>query len=112
MPDYAWPDAEHRKLIGKRIPRVDSPSKVSGRAVYTYDVHRPNMLFGSVVRCPYAHAKIVSIDTTAAQKMPGVKAIHVVQQPGATIYWAGDDVVAIAALDEPTAEDAARLVKV
>src|SRR6266550_3659757 len=110
--NYAWPDAEHRTLIGKRVPRVDGPAKVSGQAKYTYDVHRSGMLYGKVVRCPYAHARIVSIDTAAAEKAPGVKAIHVVQQPGTTIHWAGDDVVAIAAIDELAAEDASRLVKV
>ena len=57
MPEYAWPDAEHRTLIGKRTTRVDSPVKVSGQAKYTYDVHRPGMLYGKVLRCPYAHAK-------------------------------------------------------
>src|SRR2546427_427035 len=112
MPDYGWPDAEHRTLIGKRVARVDSPAKVSGRAKYTYDVHRPGMLYGKVIRCPCAHAKIVSIDTSAAEKMAGVKAIHIIQQPGSIIYWAGDDVVAIAAVDELTAEDAARCVEV
>src|SRR5262249_55559286 len=111
-PDYAWPDAEHCSLIGKRIPRVDSPAKVTGRAKYTYDVHRPGMLYGKVVRCPYALAKILSIDTRAAEKMSGVKAVHIVQQPGQTVFWAGDDIVAIAAVDELIAEDAARLVKV
>src|SRR5205823_3865530 len=79
MPDYAWPDAEHRTLIGKRITRVDSPAKVSGQAKYTYDVHRPGMLYGKVLRCPYPHAKVVSVDTSAAEKMPGVKAVHIVQ---------------------------------
>ena len=69
MPDYSWPDAEHRTLIGKRISRVDSPVKVSGRAKYTYDYHGANMLFGKVVRSPYAKAKIVSIDTSAAEKI-------------------------------------------
>src|SRR5438128_8767744 len=83
MPDYAWPDAEHRTLIGKRITRVDSPAKVSGQAKYTYDVHRPGMLYGKVLRCPYPHAKVVSVDTSAAEKMPGVKAVHIVQGPGA-----------------------------
>jgi xanthine dehydrogenase YagR molybdenum-binding subunit len=112
MPDYAWPDAEHRNLIGKRVTRVDSPVKVSGRAKYTYDVHRPGMLYGKVVRCPYAQARVVSIDTSAAEKIPGVKAVHIVQGPGSRIHWAGDEIVAIAAIDEPTAEDAARAVKV
>src|SRR5438477_6828834 len=112
MPDYAWPDAQHRTLIGTRVTRVDSPAKVSGQAKYTYDVHRPGMLYGKVLRCPYAHAKVVSIDTSAAEKMPGVKAVHIVQGPGSNIHWEGDDIVAVAAVDEPTAEDAVRAIKV
>ena len=112
MPDYAWPDAEHRSLIGKRTTRVDSPVKVSGQAKYTFDVHRPGMLYGKVLRSPYAHAKVVSIDTSAAEKIPGVKAVHIVQGPGANIHWAGDEIVVVAAVDEPTAEDAIRAIKV
>ncbi len=46
MPDYAWPDAQHRTLIGARITRVDARAKVSGQANYTYDVHRTGMLYG------------------------------------------------------------------
>jgi len=112
MPDYSWPDADHRTLIGKRISRVDSLVKVSGRAKYTYDYHGANMLFGKVLRSPYAKAKIVSIDTSAAEKLPGVKAIEIIQKPGSTVPWAGDEIVAVAAADEPTAEDAVRLIKV
>jgi xanthine dehydrogenase YagR molybdenum-binding subunit len=112
MPDYSWPDADHRTLIGKRISRVDSPIKVSGRAKYTYDYHGANMLFGKVLRSPYAKAKIVSIDTSAAEKLPGVKAIEIIQKPGSTVPWAGDEIVAVAAADESTAEDAVRLIKV
>jgi xanthine dehydrogenase YagR molybdenum-binding subunit len=112
MPEYQWPDAEHRTLIGKRISRLDSPDKVSGQARYTYDIKRPEMLFGKMLRSPYAHCKVVSIDTSAAEKMPGVKAIEIVQKPGSTIHWAGDEVVAVAAVDEPTAEDAVRAIQV
>ncbi len=112
QPDYNWPAPEKRSLIGKRISRVDGPDKVSGRAKYTYDVHRPGMLFGKVVRCPYPHAKVVSVDTSAAEKIPGVKAVHIVQDAGSEIHWAGDDVVVVAAVDEPTAADGARAVKV
>jgi xanthine dehydrogenase YagR molybdenum-binding subunit len=112
MPDYQWPDAEHRTLIGKRISRVDSPDKVSGRARYTYDVKRPEMLFGKMLRAPYAHCKVVSVDVSAAEKIPGVKAIEIVQGPGSTIHWGGDEVVAVAAIDEPTAEDAIRAIQV
>jgi len=112
MADYQWPDPEHRTLIGQRVSRVDSPDKVAGRARYTYDVKRPGMLFGKMVRSPYAHAKVVSIDISAAEKMPGVKAIEIVQKQGSTVHWAGDEVVAVAAVDEATAEDAARAIKV
>ena len=110
--DYNWPAPEKRTLIGKRISRVDGPDKVSGRAKYTYDVHRPGMLYGKVVRCPYAHAKVVSVDTSAAEKLPGVQGVHVIQGPGSEIHWAGDDIVVVAAVDEPTAADGARAVRV
>ena len=110
MPDYGWPKAEDRTLIGKRITRVDAPLKVSGQAKYTYDTHRPGMLYGKIVRSPYPKSKIVSIDTSAAEKMPGVKAVHIIQKVGSTIHWAGDEVVAVAAVDERVAEDAARAV--
>ncbi|MGB8131744.1 MAG: xanthine dehydrogenase family protein molybdopterin-binding subunit [Candidatus Angelobacter sp.] len=109
---YGWPAADQRTLIGKRISRVDGPEKVSGRAKYTYDVHRPAMLYGKVVRSPHAHAKVVSVDTSAAEKMPGVKGVYIIQDKGSEIHWAGDDVVVVAAVDEPTAADAARTIKV
>ncbi len=112
MADYKWPEASKRSLIGKRISRLDGPDKVTGRAKYTYDMKRPGMLYGKIVRSPYAHAKIVSIDTSAAEKMPGVKAVKIVQEPGKEIFWAGDEIVAIAATEECLAEDAARAVKV
>ena len=109
---YDWPAAGRRTLIGKRVSRVDGPEKSSGRAKYTYDVHRPGMLYGKVVRSPHAHAKVSSVDTAAAEKMPGVVAVHVIQGPGSEIHWAGDDIVIVAAVDEPSAADAARAVKV
>src|SRR5690349_20283828 len=112
MPDYQWPDAAQRSMIGKRVTRVDSPLKVSGRAKYTYDYHGKDQLYGKVLRSPYARARIVSIDTSAAEKMPGVKAVEIIQKPGATVQWAGDEVVAVAAVDEATAEDAVRAIRV
>ncbi len=112
MPDYSWPTAENRTLIGKRISRVDSPDKVSGRAKYSYDVHPAGMLYGKIVRSPHAKAKIVSIDTTAAEKMPGVKAVHIIQKAGSSVQWAGAEIVAIAAVDEGIAADAARAVQI
>ena len=112
MSEYQWPDPATRPLLGKRISRVDGPVKVSGRAKYTYDYNPGGLLAGKILRCPYAHARITSIDTSAAEKMPGVKAVKIVQQAGTEIFWAGDEVVGVAAVDEPTAEDAIRAVKV
>ncbi|MEK6284184.1 MAG: xanthine dehydrogenase family protein molybdopterin-binding subunit [Acidobacteriota bacterium] len=112
MAEYKWPDADKRTFIGKRISRIDGAQKVSGRAKYSMDINRPGMLFGKIVRSPHAHAKVKSIDTSAAERMPGVKAIHVVSDVGTELYWAGASVVALAAVDEPTAEDAMRAVKI
>jgi xanthine dehydrogenase YagR molybdenum-binding subunit len=109
---YDWPPAGDRHLIGKSISRIDGPAKSSGRAKYSYDMNLPGMLFGKSVLCPYAHAKIKSIDTSEAEKMPGVKAIVIVQKPGAEIKWAGDEIVELAAVSEEVAEEAADKVKV
>src|SRR6266700_3661994 len=112
MPEYKWPEAEKRSLIGKRISRIDGPFKVSGRAKYAYDIKRPGVLYAKMLRSPHAHAKIVSIDISAAEKMPGVKAVRIIQNVGKEIKWAGDDIVGVAAVDESTAEDAVRAIKV
>jgi xanthine dehydrogenase YagR molybdenum-binding subunit len=112
MSQYSWPDPATRPLLGKKIDRVDGPSKSSGRAQYTYDYYPQGLLAGKILRCPYAHAKVVSIDTGVAEKMPGVKAVEVIQGPGMEIFWAGDEVVGVAAVDEGIAEDALRAIKV
>jgi xanthine dehydrogenase YagR molybdenum-binding subunit len=109
---YDWPEAGHRELIGKSIDRIDGPEKVSGRAKYTYDTNPPGRLIAKLCTCPYAHAKVTSIDISAAQKLPGVKAVLVVQGPGSEIQWAGDEVAVVAAVTEEIAEDAVRLIKV
>ncbi len=112
MAEYKWPEEGKRTHIGKRIKRIDGPDKVSGRAKYAYDINRPGMLFGKIVRSPYAHAKVVSIDLSVAEKMPGVKAVKIIQGPGTEIQWAGDEIAAVVAETEGQAEDAARAVKV
>jgi xanthine dehydrogenase YagR molybdenum-binding subunit len=108
MAEYKWPEVGKRTHIGKRIKRLDGPDKVSGKAKYTFDINRPGMLFGKMLRSPYAHAKIVSIDLSAAEKMPGVKAVKIVNGPGTEIQYAGFDIVAVAAETEGQAEDAVR----
>jgi xanthine dehydrogenase YagR molybdenum-binding subunit len=109
---YDWPGAGERKLIGKRISRIDGPAKSSGEAKYTYDINRPGMLFAKIYRSPYAHAKITALDTSAAEKLPGVKAVYVIQGVGKEIQWAGDEIVAVAATSEEIAQDAVRMIKV
>jgi xanthine dehydrogenase YagR molybdenum-binding subunit len=112
MADYKWPPAEKRTLIGKRISRIDGPWKSSGRIKYTYDVKRDGMLQGKMVYSSQAHAKITAIDTSEAEKMPGVKAVHIMSPVGLEVQWEGQEIVAIAAETEDQARDAGRKVKI
>jgi xanthine dehydrogenase YagR molybdenum-binding subunit len=109
-PEYAWPAKP--KLLSTVVKRIDGPDKVTGRARYTYDINRPGMIYGRMVRSPYPHAKIVSIDLAAAEKAPGVRAVLAWKEPGAEVVYQGDPVAAVAADTEDRARDAARLVRV
>jgi xanthine dehydrogenase YagR molybdenum-binding subunit len=107
---YSWP--EKPTLLSTPVKRLDGPDKVSGRARYTYDINRPGMIFGKIVRSPYPHAKITSIDLAAAEKAPGVRAVLAYRNAGDEVYYQGDPVAAVAADTEERARDAARLVRV
>ena len=113
-PKYAW--LPKQGVIGTSVKRLDGPEKVTGRAKYTFDITRPGMLYGRIVRSPHPHARIVSVDLSAAQKSPGVKAAIVWRDPANaqrnTVMFQGDEVAAVAADTEEHAIDAARLVKV
>jgi xanthine dehydrogenase YagR molybdenum-binding subunit len=109
---YEWPAAGERSLIGKRVARVDGPAKASGHAKYTYDINPPGLLVSKIYRSPYAHAKITAIDTSEAEKLPGVKSVRVVLGVGKETNWVGDEIVALAAESEDIAEDAIRKIKV
>ncbi|MDF1668120.1 MAG: xanthine dehydrogenase family protein molybdopterin-binding subunit [Roseovarius sp.] len=63
------------KVIGQRVNRPDGIDKVTGKALFGADLTAPGMLTGRILRSPHAHARIVSIDTSAALAMPGVKAV-------------------------------------
>ncbi|HET9399332.1 MAG TPA: molybdopterin cofactor-binding domain-containing protein, partial [Candidatus Acidoferrales bacterium] len=112
MADFHWPPADKRQLLGKRISRLDGPWKATGTATYTYDVHREGMLFGRMALSPHAHAKIVSIDTSAAEKMPGVKAVDIIVDPGKEVLWAGQEIVSLAAETDDQARDAVRAIHI
>jgi xanthine dehydrogenase YagR molybdenum-binding subunit len=107
---YKWP--EKPVLIGTSVKRLDGPDKVTGRAKYSYDINRPGMLWGKIVRSPIAHGRIVSIDLTEALKAPGVKAAIAWKDKDAEVMFQGDEVAAVAADTEERANDAARLVRV
>ena len=62
-------------VIGKDVPRTDAQPKVTGASQYVADLHMPGMLYAAVLRSPHANARILSIDTSAARAMPGVKAV-------------------------------------
>jgi xanthine dehydrogenase YagR molybdenum-binding subunit len=122
------PPNSELKVIGTRVPRYDGPLKVSGAAKYPSDIHLPGMLYGRLVNSTVPHAKIVRIDTTAAEKHPGVRALHVLQnvlgqaeledksKEIASRYpivrYAGQPIAAVAATTPAAALEAARLVKV
>ena len=63
------------KVVGRRLPRPDGRAKVTGAASYGADIWVPGMLHAQILRSPHAHARIVSIDTSAAEALPGVKAV-------------------------------------
>ena len=113
-PRFHWPAKP--AVIGTHVKRLDGPDKVTGRAKYTFDVNRPGMLYGRIVRSPHPHARIIAIDLTAARRAPGVKATLVWRDPAdagrAKVMFQGDEVAAVAADTEEHAIDAARLVKV
>src|SRR5436190_15627346 len=70
------------------------------------------MIYGKVVRSPYPHARVVSIDLSAAEKAPGVKAVVAWKEPGTVVMYQGDPIAGVAADTEERAKDAARLVRV
>ena len=117
-------------LIGKSVPRVDSRVRVTGDVKFAADLSFPRMLVGKVLRSPHAHARILDIDTSLAEKLPGVKAVVTGKDtPGEKwgvfpytrdmqmlqtdkVRYVGDEVAAVAAVDEETALEALSLIRV
>ncbi len=112
MPEYRWPDMSKRKVMGQRLSRLDGVEKSAGRAKYTSDLNKAGMLHAVLVTSPHAHAKVRAIDTSAAEKHPGVAAVRVIAPAGTEIQWAGWEVAMVAASTELAARDAAAKIKV
>ncbi len=108
-PAPAAKPADYR-YIGKLTSRVDGREVVTGRAKYTHDVKLLGMLIGKILRSPRAAAEIVSIDLAPALALPGV--VAAVKLAEGRVRYAGEQVAAVAAIDERTAEKALGLIKV
>jgi len=111
-PDYHWPPMGQRKVMGTRMNRLDGIAKSTGAAKYNSDIKPNGMLYGALLTSPHAHAKVKSVDISAAQKLPGVTAIRVIPKPGDEVQWAGSEIAFVAATTEEIATDAVRLIKV
>ncbi|NIR17752.1 MAG: 4-hydroxybenzoyl-CoA reductase, partial [Desulfobacterales bacterium] len=128
-------EVEEKELsvVGQSFPRIDSGVKVTGEARYAGDLKFHGMLYGKILRSPHAHAKILNIDTSKAKKLPGVKAVitgkdtlgvkygiwrlrpETMDEQGLAtdkVRYVGDEVAAVAAIDEDTAEEALEHIKV
>lgn len=117
-------------VVGQPTPKKDGPLKALGRAEYADDISMPGMLHGKLLRSPHPHARIVRIDTNRAAALPGVRAVVTGKDfPGVkygnlpqtrdylplaidTVRYIGEEVAAIAAIDEDTAEEALDLIEV
>lgn len=115
------------KHIGKSYDRKEAKEKVTGQAIYTHDLGLPGMLYAKCLHSPHARAKIVSIDTSKAKALPGVKAVIVGEDAPYKVglymidkrviaiseaRYQGEVVAAVAAVDEETAEKAVALIDV
>ena len=92
--------------------RYDAREKVTGKAIYTSDVFSEGQLEGVILRSPHAHTRIVSIDTTQAVALPGVKAIVDLLPDNRTVHYQGQEILALAAVDSRTAQHALQLIDV
>ena len=119
---------EKYSVIGKRVPRIDAKEKVLGQAKYAADYVLPDMLWCKVARSPFPHARILNIDTSRAERLPGVKAVITGKDFGGwtwgfmattrdepplameKVRYLHEAVAAVAATDEDIAEEQSGLI--
>lgn len=119
-----WPADATLAVVGQPAARLEGREKVTGRARYTYDVRLPRQLVARVLRSPHPHARIVRIDASKAEALPGVHAVLTVENApeipwygdsqvfSRVMHFVGDEVAAVAAESEEIADDALRLIDV
>src|SRR3989304_4240136 len=118
----------NRAIVGQSLPLVDGVEKGTGRGVYGVDVRAAGMLFARILRSPYAHARILRIDASAAEKIPGVHAVvtcndlpdrrvglalkdeYVLARD--KVRYIGEAVAAVAAVDLESADEALKAIRV
>src|SRR3990170_7780322 len=120
-------------VIGQRVPRADGPAKATGEARYSGDIDLPRLLVGKILHSPVPHARILHVDTTRAERLPGVRAVITGRDTKGVKYghltfkerfmdrhpleidkvrFVGDPLAAVAAVDSDIAEEALRLISV
>ncbi len=119
-----WAAGRAMTTVGQSSTRLEGFEKVTGRAQYSYDVRLPGQLYAGVLRSPHPHARIVRIDTSQAEALPGVHAVvssaNTPKIPwftdsfvfDTTLRYVGDEVAAVAAETDDIATDALRLIEV
>ncbi|MFN8544461.1 MAG: xanthine dehydrogenase family protein molybdopterin-binding subunit [Candidatus Binatia bacterium] len=120
------------RFVGRAVPRIEDPMLLTGRVEFIDNLHQPGMLHCAILRSPHAHARIVRVDTSAAEKLPGVAAVvtgadakrwtspapTVPEGWGAhclaveKVRFVGEPVAAVAATSRYVAEDALELIEV
>lgn len=121
---------EEYTVVGKRLPLKDAFEKVTGQALFTVDIVLPGMLHAKILRSPYAHARVLRVDTSRGERVPGVKAVLSknnaprVKVPATLagpkervvfdekVRYVGDEVAAVAAVSREAAEEALKLIRV
>lgn len=118
---YNWPASDEAKIIGKSPDRLDGIAKTTGAAKYTHDINLENQLIVRALGCPHAHCRVKSVDTSAAEKVPGVVCVHLLNAPKANddgevqapeIQTQGALIAAVAAETEAAAAEGVAKLKV
>ena len=118
---------EKDSLIGKSFPKIDAAERATGRAIYIHDLELPRMLHAAILRTDRVHARIVSIETSAAERLPGVRGVITAKDidnvpfghgkdnlplKGDTVRCIRDEIAAVAAETVETAREAVALIRV
>jgi xanthine dehydrogenase YagR molybdenum-binding subunit len=110
---YNWPARDAAQIIGKSHDRLDGMVKSTGAAQYTYDVNLDNQLIVRALGCPHAHCRVKSVDTSAAEKVPGVVLVHLIREAeDREIQTQGELIAAVAAETEAAAAEGVAKLKV